>query len=71
MLDMAYGLTDTSRLGCQVKVTKELEGMTITLPGATRNMYVDGELPFFLLMRYTDEMLNEYTLDVGHKPTHH
>jgi hypothetical protein len=43
MLDMAFGLTDTSRLGCQVKVTKELDGMTVTLPAATRNMFVDGE----------------------------
>ncbi|KAF8888933.1 2Fe-2S ferredoxin-type domain-containing protein [Gymnopilus junonius] len=42
MLDMAFGLTDTSRLGCQVKLTKELDGMTCTLPAATRNMFVDG-----------------------------
>jgi 2Fe-2S ferredoxin len=32
MLDLAVGLTDTSRLGCQIKVTKELEGAVITLP---------------------------------------
>ncbi|CAE6388016.1 unnamed protein product [Rhizoctonia solani] len=43
MLDMAFGLTDTSRLGCQVKLTPELDGMTATLPSATRNMFVDGE----------------------------
>lgn len=43
MLDMAFGLTDTSRLGCQVKMTKELDGMAITLPAATRNMFVDGK----------------------------
>jgi ferredoxin len=43
MLDMAFGLTDTSRLGCQVKMTKELDGLTITLPSATRNMFVDGK----------------------------
>jgi ferredoxin len=41
MLDLAYGLTPLSRLGCQVIVTKELEGMTVTLPKATRNMMVD------------------------------
>ncbi|KAK7056613.1 hypothetical protein VNI00_002330 [Paramarasmius palmivorus] len=41
MLDMAFGLTDTSRLGCQVKLTKELDGLTATLPSATRNMFVD------------------------------
>jgi ferredoxin len=43
MLDMAFALTDTSRLGCQVKLTRELDGMTATLPSATRNMFVDGE----------------------------
>lgn len=43
MLDLAFGLTDTSRLGCQVKVTKEQDGMKVQLPAATRNMYVDGE----------------------------
>ena len=48
MLDMAFGLTDTSRLGCQVKLTKELDGMTATLPSATRNMFVDGECLFAL-----------------------
>ena len=42
MLDMAFGLTDTSRLGCQVVLTKEMDGMTATLPAATRNMFVDG-----------------------------
>ncbi|KAI0633943.1 2Fe-2S ferredoxin-type domain-containing protein [Trametes polyzona] len=45
MLDMAFGLTDTSRLGCQVRLTKELDGMTATLPAATRNMFVDGKKP--------------------------
>lgn len=42
MLDMAFGLTDTSRLGCQVQLTKDLDGMIVTLPSATRNMFVDG-----------------------------
>lgn len=42
MLDLAFGLTDTSRLGCQVKVTKAMNGTTITLPSATRNLRVDG-----------------------------
>jgi len=45
MLDLAFGLTDTSRLGCQVKVTKEMDGTTITLPSATRNLRVDGASP--------------------------
>nr|CDI51780.1 probable YAH1-Ferredoxin of the mitochondrial matrix [Melanopsichium pennsylvanicum 4] len=43
MLDLAFGLTDTSRLGCQVKVSKEQDGMKVQLPSATRNMYVDGK----------------------------
>ncbi|KAL4470184.1 hypothetical protein ABPG74_011795 [Tetrahymena malaccensis] len=45
LLDLAYGLTDTSRLGCQVKVSKQFEGTKITLPKATRNFYVDGHKP--------------------------
>ena len=32
MLDEAAGLTATSRLGCQIILTKDLEGMHITLP---------------------------------------
>ena len=43
MLDMAFGLTDTSRLGCQVILDRKLDGMTCMLPAATRNMFVDGE----------------------------
>jgi ferredoxin len=38
MLDLAFGLTHTSRLGCQIILTKELEGMRIMLPSATRNI---------------------------------
>lgn len=45
MLDLAYGLTETSRLGCQVIVKKDMEGVKIRLPRATRNMYVDGHKP--------------------------
>jgi 2Fe-2S ferredoxin len=41
LLDLAFGLTHTSRLGCQVMMTKELDGMVVTLPSATRNMMVD------------------------------
>lgn len=52
MLDMAFGLTDTSRLGCQVKLTKELDGMTATLPSATRNMFVDGASYPILIINY-------------------
>lgn len=38
MLDLAFGLTETSRLGCQVKMTKELDGLRVKLPRMTRNM---------------------------------
>lgn len=40
MLDLAFGLTQTSRLGCQIMITPELDGLTVTLPAATRNMQV-------------------------------
>ncbi|XP_062358937.1 adrenodoxin-like [Cinclus cinclus] len=32
MLDLAYGLTDTSRLGCQVCVKKSMDGLTVRVP---------------------------------------
>lgn len=32
MLDLAYGLEDTSRLGCQVCMTKELDGLVVKVP---------------------------------------
>jgi 2Fe-2S ferredoxin len=38
MLDLAFGLTKTSRLGCQIVITEELDGLTVRLPSATRNM---------------------------------
>lgn len=41
MLDLAFGLTHTSRLGCQIMITDELDGLTVTLPSATRNIMVD------------------------------
>ena len=41
LLDLAYGLSHTSRLGCQVFVTREMSEMVVTLPSATRNFYVD------------------------------
>ncbi|XP_007905352.2 ferredoxin-2, mitochondrial [Callorhinchus milii] len=45
MLDMAPLLQMTSRLGCQIILTRELEGMELRLPKATRNFYVDGHVP--------------------------
>lgn len=41
MLDLAFGLTHTSRLGCQIKITEALDGLIVSLPSATRNMMVD------------------------------
>jgi len=38
MLDLAFGLTRTSRLGCQIIITEELDGLTVSLPAGTRNM---------------------------------
>lgn len=38
MLDLAFGLTHTSRLGCQIILTKELDGIRVKLPSATRNI---------------------------------
>merc|ERR1711915_578835 len=32
MLDLAFGLTDTSRLGCQVCMSKNLDGITVKVP---------------------------------------
>ncbi|CAH1422885.1 unnamed protein product [Lactuca virosa] len=45
MLDLAFGLTETSRLGCQVIAKPELEGLRLALPAATRNFAVDGYKP--------------------------
>ncbi len=41
MLDLAFGLTATSRLGCQLVITKELDGLTVRLPAETRNMLLE------------------------------
>ena len=38
MLDLAFNLTKTSRLGCQIVMTDELDGLTVQLPAATRNL---------------------------------
>lgn len=32
MLDLAYELTDTSRLGCQIVLSKELQGLEVRVP---------------------------------------
>lgn len=45
MLDLAFGLTHTSRLGCQIKITENMKNCKIQLPKASVNMYVDGHKP--------------------------
>ena len=45
MLDQAFGLEPTSRLGCQLKVDARFDGQVVELPEATRNFYVDGHVP--------------------------
>ena len=32
MLDLAFGLTDTSRLGCQVCMSKSIDGVVVNVP---------------------------------------
>jgi len=32
MLDLAFGLTDTSRLGCQITIDASMDGMTVKVP---------------------------------------
>lgn len=38
MLDLAFGLTETSRLGCQIKMSKEIDSLRVKLPSMTRNL---------------------------------
>jgi 2Fe-2S ferredoxin len=37
MLDLAFGLEKTSRLGCQIVISDALDGLVVKLPAATRN----------------------------------
>lgn len=41
MLDLAFGLTPTSRLGCQIIITEALDGLTVNLPSNTRNLLLE------------------------------
>ncbi len=38
MLDLAFGLTRTSRLGCQIVIRDELDGLTVRLPKTVHNL---------------------------------
>lgn len=37
MLDLAFDLTDTSRLGCQIYLTKELNGLHVNVPATVND----------------------------------
>ena len=39
MLDLAFGLTETSRLGCQIIMNDALDGLVVTLPAGVNNMF--------------------------------
>lgn len=41
MLDLAFDLQRTSRLGCQIIITEALDGLVVHLPGETRNMLLE------------------------------
>ena len=45
LLDMAPFLSHNSRLGCQIVLTPDIDGITLRLPRATKNFYVDGHKP--------------------------
>lgn len=38
MLDLAFGLEECSRLGCQIIMTEELDGIRVKLPQSSRNV---------------------------------
>jgi ferredoxin, 2Fe-2S len=38
MLDLAFGVNRTSRLGCQIIMSDELDGLTLMLPDGTVNL---------------------------------
>lgn len=45
LLDLAFGLKPTSRLGCQVIINEAMNNKTFEIPRATRNLAVDGHIP--------------------------
>ena len=38
LLDLAFGVAKTSRLGCQIRITEDLDGLVVSLPGGTKNL---------------------------------
>lgn len=45
LLDQAFGLKPTSRLGCQIIIDKSMDHKVFEIPRATRNLAVDGYVP--------------------------
>ncbi|MDH5796557.1 MAG: 2Fe-2S iron-sulfur cluster-binding protein [Anaplasmataceae bacterium] len=43
LLDLAYGVCARSRLGCQIIMTEELNGLKVFLPSANRNSKVKSD----------------------------
>jgi ferredoxin, 2Fe-2S len=41
MLDLAFGLEETSRLGCQIVMTEALDGLVVKLPAGSRNLLTE------------------------------
>lgn len=41
MLNLGIGITATSRLGCQIELTEALDGLTVRLPEAVRNLMLN------------------------------
>mmetsp|Transcript_62176 Transcript_62176/g.145695 ORF Transcript_62176/g.145695 Transcript_62176/m.145695 type:complete len:245 (-) Transcript_62176:45-779(-) len=39
MIELAFEPGETSRLGCQLRLSSELEGMTVKIPGGANNMF--------------------------------
>ena len=39
LLDLAWGLSRTSRLGCQIELTADLDGLVVSLPDDVRNLF--------------------------------
>ena len=44
MLDLAYDRRENSRLGCQLELRPDLEGLTVSLPTAANNLF--DHIPF-------------------------
>lgn len=73
---MAFGLTDTSRLGCQIIVTDDMDGISFDMPKATRNFYVgeclDTNGVLLLFFRTSFLLFSDLLFNVdGHVPKPH